>query len=169
MPKRHIFTLEQLPSLWKLRDGSIAEVAVVVPTGVAPPMAWHAVPALAAWRQQHAIGVTLIGGDAELRAHAVMHGLRTSTSVAEWERWLINAEATTYRQERRQRLQEGTGWRVMHFIAPHESQPAFVAALGRRAGLPSHADLALTPAERHEETLLGRISGSAPEDRASNF
>lgn len=160
MRPRYVVPFAQIARLREVTRARGAAIAILAPLAPeqqsAEKMLGEAV-ALCASLDQDA---TLIGGTSEWRAAAVIAGLRVSTSVEEWECWLNDTEARTFRAERRRRLSTAQGWRILQFTPPHESLPTYVVRLGERSGFPVRAEVATRADERYEDTLIATISAT---------
>lgn len=115
-----------------------ADVALILPDQAASLAEIPGLEQVLAWALAAHKDVTLIGGSPTARAEAVARGLRAATDITAWQGWLVEAQASAARHDRRlHSTSQHSGWRLIQRTRPStdDTPPAFVTALGEESGI----------------------------------
>lgn len=140
-----------------LRRITECKVALVLPAEAASLAAIPGLEQVLAWARDEGKDVTVIAGNANVRAEAVACGLRVATSLAAWQIWQRETHDADRLAEALWHEREAfTGWRIIHASAlpDDDDVPAYVAAIGAEYGLPLVVPEDIPTDERYEATIF---------------
>lgn len=145
-----------------VRRSHMGEVALVLPENTASTDAMQSllpiVTELVRWTREQGKDMTIVGGTAELRAAAVIQGLRVATDVPAWQQWLHEAERQMFRHQLR--LQVNKEWSIISqqpIRADVDAPPAYVSEILADAGIVLLSIAAidtLDADERYEDSII---------------
>jgi len=147
-------------ALRAIKRARTSDIALVLPEKAT---SFASVPGLAqvlTWADQHRKDLTLVGGNSNIRAEALVYGMRVATDTHAWAEWLDEALLYNLHQANQfaRAANGGHGWRVIHTKRQdHDLQPSFVLEIGRQAGMVLEVPDFLRYDECYEDAVVATL------------